>query len=156
MAGRKPKPTALKKLAGNPGKRKLNDKEPAPPPGLPDCPKHLDGAAREEWKRVLALLSAMKIVTIADRAMLAIYCAAWSTMVEAQKDLATEGLIVLTGPNAYPAMNPLLTVIKQAQATISKVAVEFGLTPASRSRIHTPSDKPVDDFENEFGEGSTG
>ena len=28
MAGRKPKPTAIKKLEGNPGKRKLNTKEP--------------------------------------------------------------------------------------------------------------------------------
>ena len=28
MAGRKLKPTALKKLEGNPGKRKLNTKEP--------------------------------------------------------------------------------------------------------------------------------
>ena len=27
MAGRKPKPTAIKKLEGNPGKRKLNTKE---------------------------------------------------------------------------------------------------------------------------------
>ena len=27
MAGRKPKPTAVKKLEGNPGKRKLNAKE---------------------------------------------------------------------------------------------------------------------------------
>ena len=30
MAGRKPKPTAVKKLEGNPGKRKLNTKEPNP------------------------------------------------------------------------------------------------------------------------------
>ncbi len=30
MAGRKPKPTAVKKLEGNPGKRKLNKKEPVP------------------------------------------------------------------------------------------------------------------------------
>lgn len=30
MAGRKPKPTAVKKLEGNPGKRKLNKKEPIP------------------------------------------------------------------------------------------------------------------------------
>lgn len=30
MAGRKPKPTAVKKLEGNPGKRKLNTKEPMP------------------------------------------------------------------------------------------------------------------------------
>ena len=30
MAGRKPKPTAIKELEGNPGKRKLNNKEPKP------------------------------------------------------------------------------------------------------------------------------
>ena len=29
--GRKPKPTALKVLEGNPGKRPLNDREPVPP-----------------------------------------------------------------------------------------------------------------------------
>ena len=34
MAGRKPKPTALKKLEGNPGKRKLNTKEPMPGKGM--------------------------------------------------------------------------------------------------------------------------
>ena len=34
MAGRKPKPTALKKLEGNPGKRKLNMKEPVPANGM--------------------------------------------------------------------------------------------------------------------------
>ena len=33
MAGRKPKPTALKKLEGNPGKRKLNTREPVPGKG---------------------------------------------------------------------------------------------------------------------------
>ena len=36
MAGRKPKPTAIKKLEGNPGKRKLNTKKPIPAKGMPD------------------------------------------------------------------------------------------------------------------------
>ena len=36
MAGRKPKPTAIKKLEGNPGKRKLNRKEPVPAKGISD------------------------------------------------------------------------------------------------------------------------
>lgn len=34
MAGRKPKPTAVKKLEGNLGKRKLNVKEPVPAKGM--------------------------------------------------------------------------------------------------------------------------
>lgn len=41
MAGRKPKPTALKKLEGNPGKRKLNTKEPIPAKGMLNCPEWL-------------------------------------------------------------------------------------------------------------------
>ena len=41
MAGRKPKPTAVKKLEGNPGKRKLNKKEPVPAKGMPECPDWL-------------------------------------------------------------------------------------------------------------------
>ena len=48
MAGRKPKPTALKKLEGNPGKRKLNTKEPMPGKGMPDCPKWLLPEGSEE------------------------------------------------------------------------------------------------------------
>ena len=35
-AGRKPKPTAMKELEGNPGKRKLNKKEPMPGKGMRD------------------------------------------------------------------------------------------------------------------------
>ena len=38
MAGRKPKPTAVKKLEGNPGKRKLNKKEPIPAKGMVSSP----------------------------------------------------------------------------------------------------------------------
>ena len=41
MAGRKPKPTAIKKLEGNPGKRKLNKNEPVPAKGMPECPDWL-------------------------------------------------------------------------------------------------------------------
>ena len=45
MAGRKPKPTAVKKLEGNPGKRKLNVKKPVPAKGIPACPDGLNTEA---------------------------------------------------------------------------------------------------------------
>ena len=57
MAGRKPKPTAPKKLEGNPGKRKLNTKEPVPEKGMPDCPKWLLPEAKEEWRRLCQKLA---------------------------------------------------------------------------------------------------
>ena len=60
-AGRKPKPTAMKELEGNPGKRKLNKKEPVPGKGMPDCPKWLLPDAQEEWKRLCEKLICKQI-----------------------------------------------------------------------------------------------
>jgi hypothetical protein len=48
MVGRLPKPTALKVLSGNPGKRALNKNEPKPG-GVPTCPSSLDATAKREW-----------------------------------------------------------------------------------------------------------
>ena len=68
MAGRKPKPTALKKLEGNPGKRKLNTKEPMPGKGMPDCPKWLLPEAKKEWERLCVKLSEIGVLTEIDMA----------------------------------------------------------------------------------------
>ena len=49
--GRKPKPTALKLIEGNPGKRAMNDAEPnAGPIGEP--PEDLDGIALAKWREM--------------------------------------------------------------------------------------------------------
>ena len=44
--GRKPTPTAIKELEGNPGKRPLNAKEPKPVKKAPSCPKWLEPEAK--------------------------------------------------------------------------------------------------------------
>ena len=54
--GRKPIPTALKRLAGNPGKRPLTAREPKTERKAPKCPRTLDAEARKEWRRVVKLL----------------------------------------------------------------------------------------------------
>ena len=43
--GRRPKPTAIRRSEGNPGKRAWNHDEPVPPDDLPTCPEHLSLAA---------------------------------------------------------------------------------------------------------------
>lgn len=48
--GRKPKPTAVKVLEGNPGKRSLNTNEPKPQKKTPRCPAWLEAEAKKEWK----------------------------------------------------------------------------------------------------------
>lgn len=66
MAGRKPKPTALKELEGNPGKRKMNTKEPVPDKGMPACPKWLLPEAKKEWERLAKLMNQMGVLTQVD------------------------------------------------------------------------------------------
>ncbi len=49
--GRKPKPTALKVLEGNPGKRPLNLNEPKPEKKAPKCPSWLEPEAKKRMEK---------------------------------------------------------------------------------------------------------
>lgn len=136
-AGRKPLPTHLKILKGNPGKHPLNKREPQFAQEIPDCPPHLDAVAREEWERITEHLFALNLVTVVDRAALAAYCQCYSRWVDAETKLRATGMIVKTA-NDYPMVNPYFTVIKQTLKQMQAFLTEFGLTPASRSRISVP------------------
>ena len=91
MAGRKPKPTAVKKLEGNPGKRKLNTKEPNPGKGMPECPAWLLPEAKTEWIRLSEKLNQMGVLTEIDRSAFAAYCQSYARWKEAQEHINSEG-----------------------------------------------------------------
>ena len=63
MVGRKPKPTTVKKLEGNPGKRKLNTKEPVLAKGMPACPDWLIPEAKKDWERLAKSVNQMDVLT---------------------------------------------------------------------------------------------
>jgi len=65
--GRRPKPTALKILEGNPGKRRLGRGTPTPLVGVPPCPAHLRGRARVAWVRIGEHLARMGVATSVDQ-----------------------------------------------------------------------------------------
>jgi phage terminase small subunit len=87
MRGRKPKPTHLKLLEGNPGRRPLNIGEPRPQAKIPTCPAHLSPSAKAEWKRLAHMLHRLGVITELDRAALAAYCQAYGRWVEAERKL---------------------------------------------------------------------
>lgn len=70
MAGRKSKPTAVKKPEGNPGKRKLNMKEPILEKGMSECPEWLLPEAKKEWERLADLMNQIGVLTEVDMAAL--------------------------------------------------------------------------------------
>src|SRR5271155_6186955 len=90
------KPTALKKFLGNPGKRKLNDKEPAAPKGVPEMPRFLTIEARAEWKRIVPILCNMGLLTVADGKALAAYCSAYAQLAKAEAAIEKYGILLAT------------------------------------------------------------
>lgn len=145
-AGRPVKPTALKELAGNPGGRPLNDAEPKPRTTKPKMPSHLGEKAQREWRRVVREVSAMKILTSADADALALYCQTYQRWVEASEKIDEEGMVVTTD-NGYPVMSPYITIVNQCIKTMQRLLTEFGMTPASRSRIRVPEKQNDDEFD---------
>ncbi len=140
IRGRKPKPTREKKLRGNPGKRRLNQREAKADPCIPSCPKHLNAHAKAEWKRVAEELYQAGLLTQLDRGALAAYCGAYGRWVAVEIQLKAKYLAV--GSTGSYVVNPLVRAANVLRAQVVSFAAEFGMTPSSRSRVqadaHTP------------------
>lgn len=95
--GRKPKPTALKKLEGNPGKRPLNELEPLPQVTMLRCPNWLEPEARKEWRRLAPVLIGAGILTGADAVPFAGYCQAYARWKEAEQEVTKLGMVYRDG-----------------------------------------------------------
>lgn len=136
IRGRKPKPTAIRRQTGNPGKRGYNPAEPVVPPGLPDCPGHLSNVAGEEWERIAGTLYEMGVLTTVDRAVLAAYCQAYGRWVEAEERMK-ETPAMLKTPSGYVQQSSWLSVANKQLELMGRFMSELGITPASRSRVRS-------------------
>ena len=137
--GRKPKPTTLRLLNGNAGKRPLNKSEPVIDMPMPEAPSHLSETAVKEWDRVVEELSASGMLTGLDMGALAAYSQAYGRWVDAEGVLAkmgntAEGLIIKTVSGNY-IQNPIVGVANKAMSDMVRFASEFGMTPSARSRV---------------------
>lgn len=153
--GRKPKPTHLKLLAGNPGKRTLNAGEPKPRASIPRCPSHLSPEAKAEWKRMARRLHGLGLLTELDGTALAIYCQAYGRWVAAEQKLREFGPVIKS-PGGMPMQSPFLAIANRAIEQVRSLMTEFGMTPSSRSRISIQSIDEEDDAFEEFLKGEPG
>jgi P27 family predicted phage terminase small subunit len=138
MRGRRPTPTRLKMLTGNPGKRPLNKDEPRPDANVPECPLELGPVARTEWDRLVDELAVLRMLTNLDRAALAAYCGAYALWADATVQIEKYGAMIKS-PTGFPIQSPYLSIVNRQAEIMMRIASEFGFTPASRSRIATPA-----------------
>lgn len=150
--GRPPKPTKLKVLAGNPGKRPLNMNEPKPKPVAPKCPAWLDKEAKREWKRVAPELEKLGLLTVVDGSALAAYCQAYARWRQAEEMIRREGLTITT-ETGYVMPHPAVKIAEKSMQLIRGFCNEFGLTPSSRAKMTVP--EVDDDAEDFFGTQAT-
>ena len=136
VKGRKPLPTAIKVLEGDRGKgrRPINEHEPTPPKENIKCPSWLLPDAKKEWKRLAPALISMGVLTMADITAFEGYCQAYARWKEAEEFITQHGSIFKT-PSGYVQQVPQVSIAQQNLKIMQSFCSDFGLTPATRSRI---------------------
>ncbi|MCI8212592.1 terminase [Pseudomonas sp. S25] len=145
--GRPPKPTALKLVQGNPGKRKLNSKAPSPDAlaVVPDPPEWFGPIAVAAWQQVAPWLTEAKILTATDLHNLEAFCMAYQRWREAQADITLNGIIVMGAKQEIK--NPACTVANETMRQMATFGSALGLDPAARARLKPGgAEKPNNPF----------
>lgn len=133
--GRKPTPSATKRLRGNPGKRKVNTSEPTYEVAIPDAPSNLDEGALTEWNLITQELAAKQVITQVDKAILALYCETYSEWIMLGEMLKENPTVIKTYPTGAEYVTLLLGARRSARQELKQYTTELGITPSSRTKV---------------------
>lgn len=175
LRGPAPKPTALRLLEGNLGKRPINAQEPRPDIRMPQRPAWLDAGAQSVWRRLAPKLLELGVLSEVDGDIFGAYCQTASDLrrirrliasaekkaaravAEKLKDLAPDDPKRLDYDTAADTAmfakvgdgSTLFTKQDQCIQRLTTLAREFGLTASARSRIQTTAkEQSVDPLES--------
>lgn len=156
MAG-KPKPTVLKAIEGNRGKRPLPKNEPKPKPVRPKYPPHVTRSGKRVWRRLASILVANKLLTEIDGDNFGSMCnviAKLEEISELKKDpefkLMYAWLQCDPGGNEKPMVkvNPIIVEERMLHNQLRIYAAEFGMTPRGRAGLSIGSGSEKDGMED--------
>ena len=133
VRGRKPKPTSMKVIEGNPGRRPLPEDEPTPPLGPIPAPDYLEGPAKEAWDYLAPMMVSSGIVARVDRDALVRYCESWGRVRDLTKEVDDSPAVIQTKTTVK--VNPIHQALRAEVALNNQLAAELGITPSSRSRV---------------------
>ena len=143
--GPQPKPADVKRLEGNPGKRRVNRAAPVPV-GTLTCPAHLGSYAKAVWKRVVSAMPP-GLYTAAERELLAAYCEA-ADMHKRAVLAIREGGEICTGQGGALYQNPWVSILNRQAQLLATLGTRLGLDPAARQGLRVEQDeRPKSKFE---------
>jgi len=137
--GRRPKPSVLQLIQGNPGHRPINFDEPKPRAIAPKIPKHLDAEARRAWRQLCPMLLRIRILTEIDGNLLAAYCQVYSTWKQLRDQINKTGIraLLMKTPKGFLQQSPLFTMERDCIHQLIVIGRELGLSPSARTRVTT-------------------
>jgi P27 family predicted phage terminase small subunit len=133
MRGRKPIPTQLRILHGNPSDKPLPRHEPKPPGDLHEPPEWMSDDQKASWRYALSNAPPGMLRRI-DRGALAVWTVAEDLHRQAVIRQNRIGLLV-EAPGGSAIQSPYLPVINRQALIMLKAASELGFSPVSRPRI---------------------
>jgi P27 family predicted phage terminase small subunit len=144
MAGRPPKPTALKRLQGTLRAHRPQGVE-LPPMEMAECPEHIVKEARKQWHRIVGELVRHKIVATVDASVLELYCTAYANWKQAQAEWDEQGSTV--EGKFGPVKNPVVQICQDERKEVMRLGSLLGLDPSGRVRLKVvkPEDEDDDD-----------
>lgn len=99
-----------------------------PPPQL------RDENAIDIWNTTSEILIQRKVLSLADAAMLLVYCNSFSLYLEAEQEVLDGGLTVMSAQGGAKK-NPAVNVRQDAISALMRAGSLLGLDPLSRSRV---------------------
>jgi len=141
-----PKPTALKKLEGTYRKDRAvkNEIQPSIEVGL-IAPNDLNEWGVKLWDDVMSEYSKIGLITKVDMASLMAVCMEWGIYCEACDIVSSQGLQV-SDDKGNLQVNPARRIANDAFKNYKSMCIEFGMTPASRTKISAPEQTMNDQF----------
>ncbi len=176
--GRNKKTSQLHVLAGTfRGDRHGDAVAPEPPKGKPEPPKPLDGDALEEWDRMIGRMESSGTLSKVDDAALYQHCRLFAETEQIERtqaetsetvrilqenfdgkdDLSFENMLAVA--QEITKLKKLeasyISQVRQGRMAIRQYLVEFGMTPAARSRVKLPA-KPQQSKAEQFRAAKAG
>lgn len=156
LRGPPAKPAALKALSGTVRADRVAPNQPLPSIGRPKRPSYLKGVGRRAWDFFADELIALKVLTPKDGAALELLCDAYVEWVQARDAVRENGLTFESATQFGFTLRPRpeVRIASDAWRRMHRMLVEFGLTPAARTRVSmaAPKDKPSSHREFFFGQ----
>lgn len=151
--GRPRKPTKLKAMAGayekNPKRRPKHEPEPPTGDAKPLAEIHEDGSRM--WSHLAEWMRQMSLCSPVYAGAMQLLAEAYDDYYRLRRDVYEEGFVIdqITQFGAKPIRNPKAVEMHAARDKVMRLLIEFGLTPAAKSKVQAEGGE-ADDIEEMF------